>query len=539
MNGAQAIAKSLQMQGVKTVFGYPGVAICPVFDSLLETDIHSVLVRIEANAAHMASGFARLNGEVGVAICTSGPGATNLITGIATAYADSIPLVCITGQVNSALVGSDVFQEADITGAAESFVKYSYLVRKAGDIPRILREAFYIAASGRPGPVLMDVPMDVQLAEVKKFVWPEEVNLRTYKPTYKGNTAQLKKLMKALAASRRPILCTGGGVHLCQGAGVVRAFAEKYNIPVISTMMGIGTMPTQHPLYMGMLGNNGGMAANRAVVDADLVIMAGARLADRALSNPTELFKGKTLVHIDVDPAEIGKNAPVSIPIVGDVKAVFEELLTMEPVECTTEAWRQTLRVYRQKPSARKAPERLVDPAAFVRTLSLSMQENAVYVADVGQNQIWSCANIVMREGRLMTSGGMGTMGYAIPAAVGAQLADPARQVVAVCGDGSFQMSMMELATMKQENCPVKIVVMNNGYLGMVREYQQNAYDQRYAMVELNHFPRLDKMAEAYDLPYIRIENMQEMPGKVKQMLETPGAVLLECLIDPMDVVKN
>lgn len=399
MNGAQAIAKSLQMQGVKTVFGYPGVAICPVFDSLLETDIHSVLVRIEANAAHMASGFARLNGEVGVAICTSGPGATNLITGIATAYADSIPLVCITGQVNSALVGSDVFQEADITGAAESFVKYSYLVRKAGDIPRILREAFYIAASGRPGPVLVDVPMDVQLAEVKKFVWPEEVNLRTYKPTYKGNTAQLKKLMKALAASRRPILCTGGGVHLCQGAGVVRAFAEKYNIPVISTMMGIGTMPTQHPLYMGMLGNNGGMAANRAVVDADLVIMAGARLADRALSNPTELFKGKTLVHIDVDPAEIGKNAPVSIPIVGDVKAVFEELLTMEPVECTTEAWRQTLRVYRQKPSARKAPERLVDPAAFVRTLSLSMQENAVYVADVGQNQIWSCANIVMREG--------------------------------------------------------------------------------------------------------------------------------------------
>ena len=539
MNGAQAIAKSLQMQGVKTVFGYPGVAICPVFDSLLETDIHSVLVRIEANAAHMASGFARLNGEVGVAICTSGPGATNLITGIATAYADSIPLVCITGQVNSALVGSDVFQEADITGAAESFVKYSYLVRKAGDIPRILREAFYIAASGRPGPVLVDVPMDVQLAEVKKFVWPEEVNLRTYKPTYKGNTVQLKKLMKALAASRRPILCTGGGVHLCQGAGVVRAFAEKYNIPVISTMMGIGTMPTQHPLYMGMLGNNGGMAANRAVVDADLVIMAGARLADRALSNPTELFKGKTLVHIDVDPAEIGKNAPVSIPIVGDVKAVFEELLTMEPVECTTEAWRQTLRVYRQKPSARKAPERLVDPAAFVRTLSLSMQENAVYVADVGQNQIWSCANIVMREGRLMTSGGMGTMGYAIPAAVGAQLADPARQVVAVCGDGSFQMSMMELATMKQENCPVKIVVMNNGYLGMVREYQQNAYDRRYAMVELNHFPRLDKMAEAYDLPYICIENMQEMPGKVKQMLETPGAVLLECLIDPMDVVKN
>ena len=539
MNGAQAIAKSLEMQGVKTVFGYPGVAICPLFDSLLETNIHSVLVRIEANAAHMASGMARLNGGVGVAICTSGPGATNLITGIATAYADSIPLVCITGQVNSALLGSDVFQEADITGAAESFVKYSYLVRKASDIPRILREAFYIASTGRPGPVLVDVPMDVQLAEVKKFVWPEEVNLRTYKPTYKGNTAQLKKLLKALSTSRRPILCTGGGVHLCQAAPAVRAFAEKYNIPVISTMMGIGTMPTQHPLYMGMLGNNGGMAANRAVVDADLVIMAGARLADRALSNPAELFKGKTLVHIDVDPAEIGKNAPVTIPIVGDVKAVFEELLELEPVECATDAWRQTLRVYRQKPSARKAPERFVDPAAFVHTLSLSMQENAVYVADVGQNQIWSCANIVMREGRLMTSGGMGTMGYAIPAAIGAQLADPDRQVVAVCGDGSFQMSMMELATMKQENCPVKIVVLNNGFLGMVREYQRNAYEERYTMVKLNSFPRLDKMAEAYDLPYIRIENMQEMPEKVNQMLQTPGAVLMECLIDPMDIVKN
>lgn len=539
MNGAQAIAKCLEAQGVKTIYGYPGVAICPVFDSLLETNIHTVLVRSEANAAHAASGEARLSGEVGVAICTSGPGATNLITGIATAYMDSIPLVCITGQVNSELLGSDVFQEADITGAVESFVKYSYLVRNAADIPRIFKEAFYIASTGRRGPVLIDVPMDIQLTELKKFVWPEEVSLRTYKPTVKGNTLQIKKLMKALSTCRRPIICTGGGVHLCQAAPLVRTFAERYNIPVISTMMGIGTMPTQHPLYMGMLGNNGGMAANRAIVDSDLVILVGARLADRAVNNPKALLHGKTLVHIDVDPAEIGKNAPVNIPIVGDAKAVFEELLEQEPVDCATDAWRQTLRVYRQKPSARRAPEGFVDPAAFVRTLSLAMEDTAVYVADVGQNQIWSCANIVMREGRFMTSGGMGTMGYAIPAAIGAKLADPDRQVVAVCGDGSFQMSMMELATMVQEGLDIKIVVINNGYLGMVREYQQGSYNGRYTMVKLDGGPRLDKLAEAYGLRYSRIDTMEEMPGKIDEMLHNPGSVLMECVVAPMDIVKK
>ena len=539
MNGAQAIAKCLEAAGVENIYGYPGVAICPVFDSLLDTGIHTVLVRSEANAAHAASGEARITGKVGVAICTSGPGATNLITGIATAYMDSIPLVCITGQVNSALLGSDVFQEADITGAAESFVKYSYLVRNAADIPRIFKEAFHIASTGRRGPVLIDVPMDVQLAEVKKFAWPEEVSLRTYKPTYKGNTLQLKKLMKALAGCRRPVICAGGGVHLAQAAPLVRAFAEKYDIPVVSTMMGIGTMPTQHPLYMGMLGNNGGMAANRAIVDSDLVILVGARLADRAVNNPKALLSGKTLVHIDVDPAEIGKNAPVTIPIVGDAKAVFEELLEQEPVECLTDTWRQTLRVYRQKPSDRHAPEGFVDPAAFVRTLSLAMEDTAVYVADVGQNQIWSCANIVMREGRFLTSGGMGTMGYALPAAIGAKLGSPSRQVVAVCGDGSFQMSMMELATMVQEGLDIKVVVLNNGYLGMVREYQQGSYNGRYTMVKLDGGPRLDKLAEAYGLRYSRIETMEEMPGRIREMLETPGSVLMECLIAPMDIVKK
>ena len=539
MNGADAVAKCLELAGVKTVYGYPGVAICPVYDSLLDTSIHPVLVRSEANAAHAASGMARISGEPGVCICTSGPGATNLITGIATAYMDSIPLICITGQVNSDLIGGDVFQEADITGAAESFVKYSYLVRKASDIPRIFREAFHIASTGRRGPVLIDIPFDVQNQEIRKFEWPKEVSLRTYKPTYYGNPMQIRKVVKALEECDRPILYTGGGVHLCGARDLVRQFSEMHSIPVVSTMMGIGTMPSQHPLYMGMAGNNGNLAANRAIREADTVILVGARIADRAVSQPQKMMADKKLIHIDVDPAEIGKNAHCDLPIVGDAKAIFEELLKEEIAMKDMKPWTEELQAYRKKKSRRIKPENLTDPAYFVHTLSMNMQEDAVYVADVGQNQIWSCANVVMRNGRFLTSGGMGTMGYALPAAIGAKMADPKREVVSVSGDGGFQMAMMELATSNQEGLELKHVVMNNGSLGMVREAQRFSFSQHFTMVDLKGGPDYEQLAKAYRMKYLRIETDEDVETIVPQFLKTEGSVLLEVLIDEDGIVRK
>ncbi len=539
MNGADAVAKCLELQGVKTVYGYPGVAICPVYDSLIDTGIHTVLVRSEANAAHAASGMARISGEPGVCICTSGPGATNLITGIATAYADSIPLVCITGQVNSDLIGGDVFQEADITGAAESFVKYSYLVRKASDIPRIFREAFYIASTGRRGPVLIDIPFDIQYQEVRRFEWPEEVNLRTYKPTYYGNPMQIRKVVTALENCERPILYTGGGVHLCQARDLVRKFSETYNIPVVSTMMGIGTMPSKHPLYMGMAGNNGNLAANRAINESDTVILVGARIADRAVNQPGKMMASKTLIHIDVDPAEISKNAHCDLPIVGDANAIFEELLKETINMHDMSSWTGELQAYRKKKSRRITPDKYTDPAYFVHELSTGMQDDSIYVADVGQNQIWSCANVVMRSGRFLTSGGMGTMGYALPAAIGAKMADRNREVVAVSGDGGFQMAMMELATMNQEDLDLKLVVLNNSTLGMVREAQLFSFRGRYTMVDLKGGPDYEQLAKAYQIKYLKVERNEDVPNAVKKFLKTKGSVLMEVLVDEDGIVRK
>ena len=330
MNGADAMVKCLEMEGVKAVFGYPGVAICPFYNSILDSEIESVLVRTEQNAAHAASGLARVSGQVGVCAVTSGPGATNLITGIATAFADSIPMVCITGQVNSELIGSDVFQEADITGAVESFVKYSYLVKDVEDIPRIFKEAFHIANTGRKGPVLIDVPIDVQLAAISKFKYPQEVKLRTYKPTVKGNMVQIKKVAKELSKAKRPLICAGGGVLLSDAKEVLYQFAHKYQVPVVSTMMGIGVMPTEDDMYFGMVGNNGHPYANRAMNECDLLLMVGARVADRAVNQPDLIINNKVLVHIDVDPAEIGKNVGPHIPLVGDCKSIFEDLMEQE-----------------------------------------------------------------------------------------------------------------------------------------------------------------------------------------------------------------
>lgn len=543
MNGADLLVKSLEKERVSYVFGYPGVAIAPFYDRILDSEIQTILVRTEQNAAHEANGYARISRKVGVAAVTSGPGATNIITGIATAFADSIPLVVITGQVDSHLLGSDVFQEADISGACESFVKYSYLVREAKDIPRIIKEAFYIADSGRKGPVLIDIPIDVQKQRVESFQYPEEVKLRTYRPTVQGNAVQMKKMFKRLEEAKRPIICIGGGVQLAGAAEKVKLFADRNQIPVVCTMMGIGVMESNNPMYFGMVGNNGKSYGNRAMNEADVIIMVGARVADRSISQPDLMTENKTLVHIDVDPAEIGKNAGPEIPLVGDIASVFEEFNKQE-VKAEYYEWIEKLKAYRKEAEeerSRRLLEKMqtasqVTPEELIYKLSMKMERDSVYVADVGQNQLWSCSNYQMRNGRFLTSGGMGTMGYSIPAAMGAKLADPSKQVVAVCGDGSFQMSFMELATMRQHHIPVKIVVLKNGVLGLVRQYQHFTYKDRFSVTDLDGSPDLEKIAEAYGMRYLHIRTNTELEEKLRDFLHGDESVLLQCDIDRTEV---
>lgn len=538
MNGADAIIKCLEAEEVSVVFGYPGVAICPFYNSILNSNIRTILVRTEQNAAHAASGLARITNKPGVVAVTSGPGATNVITGIATAFADSIPLVCITGQVKTEQLGCDVFQEADITGAVESFVKYSYLVKNPKDIPRIMKEAFHIANTGRKGPVLIDVPIDIQNAKLEDFEYPSEINMRTYKPTVKGNTVQIKKVIKELEKAHKPIICAGGGVILSQACTELKAFAEKHSIPIVSTMMGLGAMPTKHPMYYGMVGNNGKPYANKAMNESDLLIMVGASVSDRAVSQPGLIMKNKVLVHIDVDPAEIGKMAGPTIPLVGDARHILTDFLQEDFVADYSE-WIQELNQYKEELAVkRNSNPNFVDPAAFIEKLSEAMEEDGIYVADVGQNQIWSCAYHIVKNGRFLTSGGMGTMGYSIPAAMGAKIAAPSRQVIAVCGDGSFQMSMMELATMRQHGVQAKIIVLKNNYLGMVREYQHYTYEDHYSVVDLTGSPDLEKLVSAYDMDYLRLHTMEQADQVIKAFLEDEKSVLLECNIDPYDLVK-
>ena len=541
MTGADAMVKCLEKEGVKVVFGYPGVAICPFYNSVLDSEIRTVLIRTEQNAAHCASGYARISGKPGVCVVTSGPGATNLITGIATAFADSIPLICITGQVNSSMIGSDVFQEADITGAVESFVKYSYLVRNVEEIPHIFKEAFYIADSGRKGPVLIDIPCDIQNEAIGRFTYPETVSMRTYKPTVEGNMVQIKKVIREIERAKKPIICVGGGVTLSGAVDEIRSFAEKYQIPVVSTMMGIGVMPAKHPLYYGMVGNNGRHYANRAMNESDLLLMVGARVADRAVNRPDLITEDKVLVHIDVDPAEIGKNVGPTIPLVGDIRHIFDAVLGQEFKTEDHSQWIESLDGYRStmKEKRPQIGEEYADPSVFIPKLSAQMDDDAVYVADVGQNQIWSTAFYDIRDkGRFLTSGGMGTMGYSIPAAMGARIADPGRQVVAVCGDGAFQMSMMELGTMAQHDIRIKIVVMRNNYLGMVREYQHFTYHDHYSVVDIAGKPDLDKLAQAYGLGYLKVDGHCDMNEQIRRFLQDDSSMLMEVMVDPTDLVK-
>lgn len=531
ITGAEAIVRCLEQEGVEVIFGYPGATIAPLYDKLTKSSIRHILVRHEQHAGHEASGYARIMKRPGVCMTTSGPGATNLITALATAYMDSVPLVAITGQVNSELLGRDVFQEADITGAAEPFTKYSYLVKDAEDLPRIIRESFHIASTGRPGPVLIDIPVNVQQQRFD-FTFPREVNLRGYKPTIKGHTGQIKRVSKAVNNAEKPVICVGGGIFAADGQKELQRFAETLNIPVVSTLMGIGAIPTAHPLYMGMLGMHGKSVANQAISDTDLLIIIGARVSDRAVLLPANVSKNTRIVHIDIDPAEIGKNVSTLIPVVGDAKEVLTQIMEAEPGRKSDE-WVKHLNAKREKLALDYAPRKYgVNPKAFVNLLSRTLPEDHIYCADVGQNQIWSAANCEIRTGRFLTSGGMGTMGYSIPAAIGAKLADPSKTVVAVCGDGSFQMEMMELATICQHDVEVKIVVMRNGKLGLVKEIQKKSYKNNEIAVDLTGSPDVVAIAKAYGIPGRSIDNMDAAEEAIAEMLGSKGAYLLECVVD-------
>lgn len=529
---SEAMVECLKAEGIKVVFGYPGAAICPFYDELYKSNIKSVLVRHEVNGGHAANGYARISGKPAVCIATSGPGATNLLTAIATAYADSIPIVCITGQVNSEQIGSDAFQEADITGSAAPFIKHTYLVKDGSMIGRIFKEAFYIAGSGRPGPVLIDVPMDVQ-NEMIEFSYPKSAVIRSYKPTSKGNALQVKRVIKEIRDAKKPLLCVGGGVFLSNAKKEVRELSERFDLPVVSTMMGISVFESDDERFFGMLGMHGSKTANRAVSECDVLLLVGARVGDRAISNPAIIEKNKRIIHIDIDPAEIGKNITADIPLVGDVKTVVLQILKDAP-QLSHSDWISEIKGFDKQSDNKKIKEGKIDPKEFLSRLSEVMGENTHVVADVGQNQIWTATHYKMKKGRFLTSGGMGTMGYAVPAAIGAKLADEKSEVLAICGDGSFQMSFMELATAVQHGADIKVIVMKNNYLGMVREVQDKAYGGRFIAVSLEGSPDFIKLAAAYGINGVRVNDEKSMT-EAFELLKKNTPCVIECVVDDFE----
>ena len=538
INGAGAIVRSLEEEGVSVIFGYPGAAIHHFYDKLSESAIEHVLVRQEQNAGHMASGYARATGKAGVCVTTSGPGATNLITGLATAYMDSIPIVAITGQVRSDLLGRDVFQEVDITGSVSPFIKHSYLIKNAADIPRIVKEAFHIANTGRPGPVLIDVPVDVQ-KQMLSFSYPDSVLLRGYKPSTEGNAKQIKKVSETISLAKRPLFCAGGGVFSAKAQDLMRRLSEESGIPVVTTLMGIGALPTYHPLNIGMIGSFGHKTANKALSDTDLLIIVGARVGDRAITAPGKVEKKTKTIHIDIDPAEIGKNVSTTVPLVGDLHLVLEKLLAEHPVaDC--EEWRNTLQKLATEEKDKIASKRskTIGPKRFLRELGNQIDADAYVIGDVGQNQIWTAKYLPVKSGRFITTGGLGTMGYSLPAAIGVKKALPDRQTLVICGDGSAQMCFNELSTVAANGLDIKIVLFNNRTLGLVFELQRIEGYKNYS-VSLPDNPDFQKLAAAYDIPSRKISADSDMESAIHEMLCTAGPYLLECVISPEEGTKT
>ena len=528
MTGAEVVMKALEKEGVEYIFGYPGGAILPVYDALIESKVKHVLVRHEQGAAHAASGYSRTTGKVGVCVSTSGPGATNLITGIATAYMDSVPMVAITGQVATNVIGHDVFQEVDITGATEPFTKNNYLVKDVEDLPRVLKEAFHIASTGRPGPVLIDIPKDVQMAMVD-FKYPEKANLLGYKPTYKGHPRQIKKSVEAMMASDRPMIIVGGGGVMGGASEEIVQLAERIDAPVATTMMGISSFPSSHPLSLGMLGGDHGVySAKKAIEEADLLIVMGARMADRSTGKTEEFAKSAKVIHIDVDPAEIGKNIMIDIPIVGDMKQTLKDILQKDFHKKNPE-WRDAIVEWKQITKGVGDNLQSLNPMEIIKSLSEQTSDDTIIATDVGQHQLWVGRYYGFEKPRtFLTSGGLGTMGYGLPAAVGAKIGKPEQEVILITGDGSFQMNLTEMATSVQEGLKLKIIVLNNSCLGMVRELQQHYCDERYNQVAMQGNPDFCKLAEAYGFKSKRVNEAKDIPGAIKELLETDHSSLLE-----------
>lgn len=532
LSGAEILLRCLIQEGVERIFGYPGGAVLPIYDSLYSSALQHILTRHEQGAIHAADGYARATGKPGVVIATSGPGATNLVTGIATAHMDSVPLVCITGNVATSAIGTDAFQEADITGITMPITKHNYLVRDTKDIPRIVKEAFHIASSGRPGPVLIDIPKDVANRKVR-FQSVDRISLPGYNPTLKPHPLQVERLVKAVAEAKRPVILAGGGVVSSGADQELIQFAEQARIPVTTTLMGIGGFPGKHPLFMGMPGMHGTYAANQALLECDLLIGIGARFDDRVTMGRVDKFARKAkIVHIDVDPAEIGKTVETYIPLVGDVKLVLEAAnAKVSPSQ--SEAWLKQIDEWKTAhPLSYKKHSNTLMPQWVIELLYESTGGDAIVTTDVGQHQMWVAQYFHFEQPRsLISSGGLGTMGFGFPAAIGAQVAHPERTVISVNGDGGFQMNAQELAVVAIHNIPVKVAIINNQCLGMVRQWQELFYENRYSHIDLSGSPDFVKLAEAYGVLGLRATNEEEAKEAWQKALDHRGPAVVDFVV--------
>ena len=542
MMGAQAIIASLEAEGVDTVFGYPGGQAIKIYDALYDSKkLHHVLARHEQGATHMADGYARATGKVGVVLVTSGPGATNTVTGIATAYMDSIPMVVITGQVTRGVIGTDSFQESDIVGITMPIVKHSFLLQSTDDLTETFREAFYIASTGRPGPVLIDIPSDLQGAEMV-FHYPDGVNIPSYRPTYKGNAKQIKQATALIETSKRPLLYAGGGIvssHACQE---LKALAEAMQIPVVTTLLGKGCFPSSHPLSLGPVGMHGSKYANMAMTECDLIIAAGARFSDRVTGKLDEFAPNAKVIHIDIDPAEIGKIREANVPIVGDAQGILGGIVAQleksgaEPVDAewveTVNEWRERWPYYDDQ--FNDYPNQIVPEVALDELSKQLDPDNSIVTTEVGQHQMWAHQHIGREHARsFLSSGGLGTMGFGFPAAIGAKFGCPDKQVVCVAGDGSFQMNSQEMATAAINNTAVKVFLLDNRALGMVHQWQKLFYHERYSSTILDPVPDFVKLADAYGWEGERIEKPEEVAPAIARMLASEKPYLLDVAISP------
>ena len=538
ISGARIILECLSRLGVKDIFGYPGGAVIPFYDELYNyKNLKHYFARHEQGAAHEADGYARASGKAGVCLATSGPGATNLVTGIMTAHMDSIPLIAITGQVTSDLLGKDAFQETDIVGITVPITKNNYLVQDIRELPHIIREAHYIATTGRPGPVLVDIPKDIQLAKItyEEFekLYNKKYEIEGYDPTYKGHPVQIKKAIKEIQNAKKPLIIAGAGILKAKAAEELKKLAENSNIPVTMTLLGLGSIPTKHELSLGMLGMHGTVYANYATAEADLIIAAGIRFDDRITGNPDKFCKNAKIIHIDIDPAEIGKNKKPDIPIVGDLKSVLEEInKVLKPKEHKEwleqiEEWKQEYPlVYIKKDKTKLCPQEVLEKIDSI------VKGNAIIATDVGQHQMWAAQFLSYNNpDSICTSGGAGTMGFGLPAAIGAQVAKPDEKVIAIIGDGGFQMTLQELMMVKEYKLPVKIVILNNSYLGMVRQWQEMFNEKRYSFVDLTHNPDFVKIGEAYGIKSVKLESPEDL-SQLEELLNSDEAVLIDCIVE-------